>query len=348
MHSMVIKLLQVLLAICCASFIFVLCGCNNDPGYLVPDKSSIHFKRTDGVPQTVVPLVLTNVGDTVVHIAEIKSPCSCTVVGEPTRKAVSPGASTEIELELSPPLYGSSSTSVTVVSDSEVEPYVKVQVHLEGNDGPIPRIVSQTKVLELYFDGQESEKICDVEFRTIEVKGESNWISSVGSLSDDINVRQKRMVEEFPLSEEIVDRLYVFEVAVSRPSGSGLFTTIEPKLSSAVGQESSINQIPVSAVCRSLLRAVPPRVIITDTGQRERQLIILSTDGADFGIKSANVVNGEEYLSVLGYSDGQASRHDLSVNIDGDNLGSRENECAIEIETTRSDDTIITVPVLFE
>ena len=277
--------------LCLSVVLWGIVGCSSKPAHLSIHPAVITVKASKQTPagqQATVETTLRNDGGRPLKVLGVTPSCSCTVATSDTSDVLAPGQETQLKFKVSVPLFGRSESVVTIATDAEDTPSVRLVIQIEGDGEPVPRVLMQTQNLELHGTvvGQPIEG--ELEIQSVEPAGSVPWIQDLQPSLPAVQVARRNPVSEEPVADNLVYRRYVFDVNATSPAFGRLFVNLTPVFTSP-GKQSVTVVSRVTLETVSHVSVVPSELVLSRDELKSgftRSVIVLSKDGRPFQIRS--------------------------------------------------------------
>jgi len=319
-------------------------GCGTTPARLTIEPPTVTVEYSPTKDQHDVELTLRNNGDEPLQILGVRTSCSCTVANLPKDTLLTAQRSTKLALKVSPSMFGDTESTITVVTDSILQPAVDFKIRMTGSDIPIPHLLSQTQQIEL--SGYKSGELLTgtLEVRTVERSGKESWIAGLESNSDVVKSQLRTPVEEADLGGGIISRWYVFEVSASCPESEILNTKLKLQFREKHPDRPTSSNL---TVCRlERVRCVPKELIVASLGNDHSwDLLVLSPDQEPFPIVSVDFVSADQRIPLPNQFNDPSVAHKLEITYPNPDRTWLNNPTHVEIQTT-IDSLRLKVPIV--
>lgn len=319
-------------------------GCGTTPPKLTIEPPTVTVAYSSTKDQHDVELTLRNNGDKPLQILGVRTSCSCTVANLPQDTLLEAHGATKLTLKVAPSMFGNSESTITVVTDSTLQPTVDYQIRMTGSDLPIPHLLSQTQQIELsgYISGELLTGTLEV--RTVERLGTESWITGLESNSDEVESQLRTPVEEADMGGGIISRWYVFDVSANCPEPNVLDTKLNLQFREPQPNRPTSSNL---TVCRlERVRCVPRELIIPSLrNEMSWDLLVLSPDQEPFSIDSVELVSAEQRISLHNESKEPSAAHKLQIAYPTSAPTSLNSPTHLEIQTS-IDSLCLKVPIV--
>lgn len=322
-------------------------GCTTKPGALSIIPAQVHVQSSAANPAgqaTAVDVRLRNDGGRPLTILNVHTSCTCTVAEAVKTPRLLPGQETTLKLNVTPPQFGKTQSEVTIVSDIPSTSVIPLQ--LEGDSEPIPHLRSQSRQLELIGKVPGDAVRGDVAITTVEQRGSTPWIRGLVSTPAGMTAVLRQPVSESPIADDLVRRQYLFDVSSPCPNSGKSQFQLFPDL--ATPNHRTTLPVPVSIEYVASVRAVPSEIILDDSNSiQDIPLLLISRDDQKFQIVSLTCSDAKTSIEVptSNGDDAEGTVHNLTLEIDPNQLGIDSVEAHIEIKTNHPDGVPIRIRV---
>lgn len=208
---------------------------------------------------------LRNDGKEAVELREVRTPCVC-VVPKPTWKArLEPGESTVVSFGARPMSYGVRRTSLTVVTNSAVQPEISIPIEVRGPPLEPPYVRHAPDGLNQRIHPGSGDAELTFAVVCVEKKDDPPWFQACECTLDSTTFTAPEMVKEDPLDDLAVRREYrvtaTFQVAEGQPerqSGQVRLKLRSPSMR-------PVPPIPIHVTDETLIRCTPAALVIRST-----------------------------------------------------------------------------------
>jgi len=226
---------------------------------------------------------LINHGPQDVEIAGVKTSCGCTVADPIALTKLSPGETETLNVQVSPPAYGTNNVTVRVEYKSETQGVtaIAIPISLQGRPLEVPYVFDVPKELAIRgFSAEEAHR--DFQIHTRESGSEPIWLQSLDC--EQANVRATIVDNKFvqTLGHGEVHRVYNCQLVSFIPAQLGSSFSTEIRLRGNGPATRPVAPIRVSCARSTRIHASPQQVsLMVDSHTRfpqTRELTLLWND----------------------------------------------------------------------
>jgi hypothetical protein len=265
-------------------------ACTSQPGSIEVEPSHLTVKYRPDANEQQFNVCLTNRGADNITVQTIRSSCGCTVAGLLVPQTLHAGGSTQLSLVISPPVFGTSEATVSIVTDSPTTPLYTINISLEGDTADVPRVTMQTPRMELA--GLRPGELLDGELEVHTLERESPvWIHGL-SCPGNFEWSLREPVESVSLGGGVVERVYFFRIRVECPETNSLTSQLFPLTDS--NQRASDRTTVFVASRRRPLSVVPGKITLKEMPVSEPiAVVVISQDDEMFRVNGTAAVIAE-------------------------------------------------------
>ena len=255
----------------------------------VPESSSltvtpgvVEAKRTDS-DTALASVELRNTSPRTIHIDQLETSCHCTSVDAIEQMDLAPGQATTLKLKLQLPGFGKQEAFVTIHSDSQTNPKIRIPVQMYGAEIHPPYFLTNTQEVRHQIASPDDRRV-EFEISAVESPGEP-WMTGIDSSNDAFSVVSCESTITTRYDETSLHRTYacVLEAARFTP-GETLHGSLRPQCRTESMKPTPI--IPVTISSKATAQAVPTQLFITQKSRQSlpvNRTVLIET--------AANVVN---------------------------------------------------------
>lgn len=308
------------------------------------------FKGDDRNSTGLIEIDLFNRGARSAKLLRVTTSCGCTLpnpLGNPFLEA---GGKTRLVITANPPAFGVKESVVTVETDSEETPQVRIPVRLFGRTLTPPYLATAPAEIriETTFSSKPSARAFQV--TCVESSGEP-WLKGFKASSEKISLDVPKVVEEVRLDTDTVLRHYQTNVDLTWNPSSGESSDVSIWLTPLTRSEpmQPAPHIKVKVICISAIRAMPSGVVLSfhDDGpdKLSRQVNLLSGDDSPWSVSS---VESSSPLVSVKMIEPEAGSRDVRLVLSAAKPMKDEGvrHSVVRIQTTHSRMREIVIPVV--